>query len=106
VICEQPQFWNNRRDIITNPLLIVEVLSPSTQSYHKLGKFELYKQITSFQEYVLVNTDDFGVETRFQEETDLWRIKKYTNPNDTIALRSLGTTISMADVYEHIEFAK
>jgi Uma2 family endonuclease len=104
VICEQPQFWNNRRDIITNPLLIVEVLSPSTQSYDKLGKFELYKQIPSFQEYVLVNTDDFGVETRFQEETDLWRIKKHTNANDTIALRSLGTSISMADVYEHIEF--
>jgi Uma2 family endonuclease len=104
VICEQPQFWNNRRDIITNPLLIVEVLSPSTQSYDRLGKFELYKQIPSFQEYVLVNADTFGVETRFQEETDLWRIKKHTNANDTIALRSLGTSISMADVYEHIEF--
>jgi Uma2 family endonuclease len=106
VICEQPQFWNNRRDIITNPLLIVEVLSPSTQSYDRLGKFELYKQIPSFQEYVLVNTDDFGVETRFQEETDLWRIKKHTNPDDIIALRSIGASISMADVYEHIEFGK
>ncbi len=104
VICEQPEFWNNRRDIVTNPLLIVEVLSPSTQSYDRLGKFELYKQIPSFQEYVLVSTDGCSVETRFQEEPDLWRIKKYTSPNDTIALRSLGTTISMVDVYEHIEF--
>ncbi len=104
VICEQPEFWNNRRDIVTNPLLIVEVLSPSTQSYDRLGKFELYKQIPSFQEYVLVSTDGCSVETRFQEEPDLWRIKKYTNSNDTIALRSLGTTISMVEVYEHIEF--
>ncbi len=104
VICEEPQFWNNRRDIITNPLLIVEVLSPSTQSYDKLGKFELYKQLPSFQEYVLVDADNYGVETRFQEETDLWRIKKYKNPDHAIALRSLGTTISLADVYEHIAF--
>jgi Uma2 family endonuclease len=104
VICKEPEFWQNRRDVIVNPLLIVEALSPSTQAYDRLGKFELYKQLPSFQEYVLVNTDKHSVETRFQEETDLWRIKTETNVENAVMLRSLGVSISMADIYEDIVF--
>jgi Uma2 family endonuclease len=104
VVCQVPIFWNNRRDIIVNPLLIVEVLSPSTQSYDRLGKFDLYKSLPSFQEYVLINADKHSVETRFREEPDLWRIKTEDNINNSVALRSLGVAISMADIYEDIVF--
>ena len=102
VICEKHEFWQDRSDVIVNPLLVVEVLSPSTQAYDRLGKFELYKLLPSFQEYVLVNADKYSVETRFQEETDLWRIKTVTDIDDSINIRSLGITISMADIYKKI----
>lgn len=104
VVCEEPQFWQNRRDVIVNPLLIVEVLSPSTQAYDRLGKFELYKLLPSFQEYVLVNTDKLSVETRFQEESNLWRIKMETDIENSVKLRSLGVAVSMLDIYENIVF--
>ena len=104
VICEQPEFWENRRDVIINPLVIVEVLSPSTQTYDRLGKFELYKQLPSFQEYVLVNTDKYATETRFQEEPNLWRIRNETNIDNSVHLYALGVSISMADIYENIVF--
>ena len=104
VICEQPEFWQERRDVITNPLLIVEVLSPSTQAYDRLGKFELYKELPSFQEYVLIHTKKYAVETRFREEPDLWRIRTETNIENAVSLRSLGISISMADIYENIVF--
>jgi Uma2 family endonuclease len=104
VICEEPIFWNNRLDVIVNPLLIVEVLSPSTQSFDRLGKFDLYKSLPSFQEYVLINADKHSVETRFREEPDLWRIKTEDDINNSVALRSLGVSISMADIYEDIIF--
>ena len=104
VICKEPEYWQDRQDVIVNPLVIVEVLSPSTQTYDRLGKFELYKQLPSFQEYILVNADKHSVETRFQEETDLWRIKKETDIDNSINIRSLGVTISMADIYENIVF--
>ena len=105
VICEQPEYWENRRDVITNPLLIVEVLSPSTQTYDRLGKFDLYKEISDFQEYVLINSDKYAVETRFREEPDLWRIRTETNINASVPLRSLGVTITMTDIYENIVFS-
>ncbi len=104
VICQEPVFWKNRLDVIVNPLLIVEVLSPSTQSYDRLGKFELYKMLPSFQEYVLINAEKHSVETRFREEPDLWRIKFEDNVNNNVVLRSLGASISMADIYEDIIF--
>jgi Uma2 family endonuclease len=106
VICEQPEFWNNRRDVIVNPLLIVEVLSPSTQNYDKLGKFELYKLLPSFKEYVLVNTDYPSVETRFREEPDLWRIRTQIDMGSEILLKSLGVSILMTDLYDGIEFLR
>ncbi len=104
VICETPQFWGKRRDVIVNPLLVIEVLSPKTQAYDKLGKFELYKLLPSFKEYVLVNADTFAVETRFLEEPDMWRIRTVTDFQQKVSLRSLGIEISMADIYEDIVF--
>lgn len=104
VVCEQTQYWQNRRDVIVNPLLIVEVLSPSTQAYDRLGKFDLYKLLPSFQEYVLISADKPSIETRFREEPDLWRIKTEVDINNLVPLRSLGVSISMADIYEDIVF--
>lgn len=104
VISEQPVYWSKRRDIITNPLLIIEILSPSTRSYDRLGKFELYKMLPSFREYILINADKCSVETRFLEEPDLWRIKTETVLSNHIALKSLDVMIAMEDIYENIEF--
>jgi Uma2 family endonuclease len=104
VICEVPEYWQKWRDIIVNPLLIVEVLSPSTQAYDRLGKFELYKMLPSFQEYVLINADTPAVETRFQEERNLWRIHTETDLEKLVHLRSLGVSIAMNVIYEDIVF--
>ena len=104
VVCQEPIYWQGRHDVIINPLLIVEVLSPSTKNYDRLGKFELYKQLPSFQEYVLVNADKYAVETRFQEEPDLWRSRYAYNVDEKIMLNSLGVAISMTDIYDNIDF--
>ena len=104
VICKEPEYWQDRRDVIVNPLVVVEVLSPSTQAYDRAGKFELYKQLPSFQEYVLIDVNKCAVETRFQEEPNLWRIRHETNIDNSITLHALGVSISMADIYEDIVF--
>jgi len=54
VICEEPKFYENREDTITNPLLVVEVLSSSTSNHDRTTKFNMYRSLTSFKEYVLV----------------------------------------------------
>jgi Uma2 family endonuclease len=104
VICEQPQFWDKGQLLLTNPLVIIEILSKSTRAYDRSGKFDHYKTIPSFREYVLVEQNECRVETRFREEPDLWRDAVIKGINERVYLRSIHCSISMSDIYENIEF--
>jgi len=104
VVCEKPTYWDNNQVLMTNPVLIVEVLSKSTRTYDRTEKFSEYKSLPSFQEYVLIKPDRCSVETRFREEPDLWRDTRITDLSASLLLRSLGCSILLADIYENIEF--
>lgn len=103
-VCETPEYWDDDTLLLVNPLLIVEVLSKSTQKFDREGKFDLYKSRPTFQEYVLVRQDTCEVETRYREEPGLWRETVYTDMEDAILLKSIGCSIALADIYENIEF--
>lgn len=104
VISEKPVYWDDNEVLLINPLVIVEVLSRSTRTYDRGEKFSEYKTLPTFREYVLIEQTKYMVETRFREEPDLWREKTYTNTNDRIMLRSIGCSISLADIYRKIRF--
>ena len=90
VVCETPQHYDKNQVLLINPVLIVEVLSKSTGKYDRTTKFDEYKTLDSFQEYVLINQKKCSVEIRFREEPGLWREKVYTNINDKILLKSVN----------------
>ncbi len=104
VVCETPQYWDENETLLVNPILIVEVLSKSTKAYDRGDKFREYKTLPSFLEYVLIEQNSCLAETFFREEPDLWRNTIVTNPAGTLSLQSLGCSIQMADIYEHITF--
>ncbi|MBK8564491.1 MAG: Uma2 family endonuclease [Saprospiraceae bacterium] len=104
VVSEEPKFWDDDNLLLINPLLIVEVLSPSTQAFDRNGKFDLYKNLPSFTEYLLVRQDTCEIETRFREEPNLWRETVQKDLNGMVHLRSIGCDIPLADIYENIEF--
>jgi Uma2 family endonuclease len=106
VICEAPQYWNGREDLITNPLLIVEVASKSTKGYDRGDKFMSYRKLDSFQEYVLVSQDEPFVEVFFRQEKSTWNISDAKGLGETIYFHTLGINISLSDIYENIEFIK
>jgi Uma2 family endonuclease len=102
VICEAPQFWNGREDLIINPLLIVEVLSKSTRKYDKSDKFMLYQNLPSFQEYILIEPNKVHVESWFKTADDTWNKLTVNELQKNIMLRALNVEIALADIYEHI----
>lgn len=104
VVCETPQYWDDNQILLINPILIVEVLSKSTKSYDRGDKFREYKTLPSFLEYVLIEQTQCQAETFFREEPDLWRNTIVTDPVGILALHSIGCSIQMADIYEHIVF--
>ncbi len=104
VVCEEPQFWQGREDLIVNPLLVIEVLSRSTASFDKSGKFLLYEQLPSFQEYVLVEQNYPRVESWFRTTEHSWDKTVQGDIDGVIALRSVGVSIPLSEVYEHVVF--
>ena len=101
VICGEPSYHSADPDSITNPKLIVEVLSRSTAKHDRGEKFDDYRSIESFEEYVLLAQDAVRVEVRRREGPRRWSIEEH-GAGETIALRSLGVTLDVDGVYEGV----
>jgi Uma2 family endonuclease len=104
VVCEEPEYHDANQLLLLNPLLIVEVLSRSTGKYDRGDKFREYTTAPSFKEYILIEQDFCHVESRFREERNLWRDTIVENMAASIELKSIGCSIALSDIYEHIVF--
>jgi Uma2 family endonuclease len=104
VISEKPQFYEGQQSLLTNPIVIIEVLSKSTAKYDCTDKFNFYKSLSSFKEYVLIDQKSIFVETRFQEAPDVWRYSTYKANEAEVLLRSLRISVKMDDIYKKVVF--
>jgi len=84
---------------LVNPLLILEVLSESTEPFDRGVKFTHYRKLPSLREYVLISQTDAWVDTYYRREDDLWEIRTIQGLSAQVALKSIGGTISMQDIY-------
>ena len=103
-VVKTPQYFDSNQVLLINPIVIVEVLSKSTKKYDRVEKFNEYKTLDSFREYVLIDQKNCHIVTRFREEPGLWRETIYKDINGSILLKSIDCTISLADIYENILF--
>ena len=91
-------------DSIVNQTLIVEVLSPSTAMYDRTTKFQKYKQITSLQEYVLIEQDKPYIERYLRQSDGQWLYRDASRLDTSLELPSIGCTLALADVYRQVTF--
>ena len=102
VFCGEPHFAGDPRDVILNPLLIVEVLSPATEGYDRGKKFELYRTIGSFREYLVVHQDRRCVEHYSRQDDGSWLLRELSGAEATIAIARLNATIPLAELYASV----
>jgi Uma2 family endonuclease len=93
------------RDTLTNPTLIIEVLSPSTEDYDRGRKFMQYRKIESLKEYILVSQDKPWVEHFTRQPDGRWILAEVGGMEDSLKLSSVGAEIQLSDIYENVEFA-
>ena len=98
------QMQDGRKDTITNPCFIAEVLSRSTQNYDRSEKFAAYRTIDTFQEYLLIDQYRIHVEHHVKTAVNQWLFSEYDDPSVTIALRFADVQIQIADLYDNIDF--
>jgi len=105
VVCGEIETVPGHDDIVTNPILLVEVLSPSTASYDRSGKFELYRALLTFAHYLLVDQDRVYVEY-FRHTPEGWLLQTFDDLAQTIHLALPGGVVdlALADVYDKVAF--
>jgi Uma2 family endonuclease len=104
VVPKPIELQTGRKDTVTNPCFIAEVLSKSTQNYDRSEKFVAYRTIPSFGEYLLISQYSVLVEHHVKTAPDRWLLSEYTDPNTVLTLSSFDLQLSIADLYENIEF--
>jgi Uma2 family endonuclease len=104
VVCGKIDYKKGRTDVIKNPLLIVEVLSSSTESYDRGEKFQKYQSLSSFKEYVLVSQKEPKVEVFTRQDDKTWLYYIATGLETNIILHSISHEIQLFDIYRKIDF--
>ena len=104
VVCGPPQFTNAQQTTLTNPNLIVEVLSPSTERYDRTTKFWHYQTIPAFTDYVLVTQDAPQVEHFYRNPDGEWLYRPYEGLDAVLKLPAQAIEIPLRDIYENVTF--
>ena len=104
VIKGQPLYQGNSQSNVINPLIIVEVLSNSTQAYDRGDKFKFYRSLPTFQEYILIEQSSYSVELYYKQKDDQWLIDFVTGENAVLQLVSVDWQISFQDLYQRVNF--
>jgi Uma2 family endonuclease len=102
-VCEEPRLEDAEFDTLLNPSVIVEVLSPSTESYDRGEKFAHYRRLDSLREYVLVAQVTRRIE-HFRRRGEHWVLTEISDPGGELSLSSIGCVLKLADIYDRVEF--
>ena len=103
VVCDKPIRSDKDNNAITNPILIVEVLSESTAAFDRGNKFAHYRQIPSLREYILISQEEATVDTYYRTDNGTWEIQTIMGLDKKVLLKSISCEISMADIYRLVE---
>ncbi len=103
ILCDKPKLDEKNNYTLLNPQLIVEVLSDSTKNYDRGEKFEHYRSIDSFTDYLLISQDKFHVEYFAKQPDGSWLLREFNHLEDTIRIASLNCEITLTNIYENYD---
>jgi Uma2 family endonuclease len=102
VVCAETEFADDQKDVVLNPILIVEVSSESTAAFDRGKKFLSYQQIDSLQEYLLVSQDEILVEGYARQGNATWLYTKVTGLEGILTLPSINCELALKDIYAKV----
>ena len=102
VICGEPAFYHQRNDTITNPLVIFEVLSPSTTDDDRGQKFAFYRSLPSLQDYVVIHQDQILIEYHHKVGIGRWLLTEHSDLDATIVIQSIEFVLPLRRVYARV----
>ncbi len=104
VVCGKAVFEDRHQDTLLNPIVIVEVLSPSTEAYDRGAEFAFYRKLESLADYVLISQDQPLLEHYARQPGDSWLLTAYEGMEAVALLPSIGCELPLAEVYDKVEW--
>ena len=104
IVCGEPEFLDAEVDTLLNPTVLIEVLSPSTESYDRGAKAEQYRRIPSLREHVLITQDRPHVDVLIRQEDGSWLLRETNELDQVVTLPSVSVSLPMCEIYDRITF--
>jgi Uma2 family endonuclease len=103
VVCGKPLLADEHEDNLLNPVVIVEVLSPSTEKYDRGLKFQQHRTIASLRDYILIDQGQMRIEQYTRQPDDTWSLRDYQRPEQELKIDSIGASIPLQRIYDRVE---
>jgi len=104
IICGEIETTDDKCDTITNPSVIIEILSPSTRDYDIGKKFTLYRDIESLKEYVLIDSEKIAITKYFKNPDNSWLMTEYKDIESDFQITTVNLELKLAEIYFGVKF--
>jgi len=104
IVCQEPQFEDAELDTLLNPIVVVEVLSKSSEARDRGEKFFDYRRMESVKDIILVAQHQMRIEHYVRQADNEWTLHDISNPDRMIRIASIGCALTLAEIYERVEF--
>lgn len=104
IICGDPITKDEKKDTALLPTIIIEILSKSTRDYDLGTKFELYRDIPTLKEYILIDSENIGVKTFRINEHNHWELEEFKSLQEIVMIPTVGVSLAMQDIYNGVSF--
>ncbi len=106
IVCGKARLLDQHQDILLNPTVIFEVISPSTEDYDRGLKGTRYRQVESLQDYIMISQSEAFVEHFSRREDGLWVVETVKGLSGRVRIESIDCTLLLSDIYERVEFGE
>lgn len=103
-LCKEPEFEDEGKRRLLNPSLLIEVMSETSEAYDRGEKFQKYRSLDSFREYVLIDSRRYSVECWYKEDEKIWRIDAGFSLSDSVFLHTLEVDLPLTEIYRRVQF--
>jgi Uma2 family endonuclease len=103
IVCGEIQTTDDKFDTVTNPSVIIEILSHSTRNYDKGEKFTLYREIDSLQEYILIDSERIMIEKFIRNSDNSWQLTEYKTIEQSFSIATVNIEMQLQDIYDGVK---
>ena len=104
IFCGDAKFEDNEFDTLTNPVIIVEILSDSTEAFDRGDKFAYYRAIPTLKEYILISQKKIRVEQFILRDDNKWEYRSYEGTNLVLNMESIQCELPLSEIYLNVKF--